>query len=197
MRQTRPTTWIPTRPWRRKVAGGIVALDINSTRTGVAFGDRDSLSPHFVSWRLPGTDDLSRACGALYDLLIVNCKVLKPRIIAIEAPIGVVDRFHSARSAEVLTALYGAALAGASNAGSTAIKGNIGEIRRHFIGHANLRADEAARRIADQCRILKWAASNHDEADAAALWSWAMATRTKGWLPNGEIIYGKVRGVLS
>lgn len=177
--------------------GGIIALDINSTRTGVAFGDADALAPQFASWKMPGGADLPRACGELQASLRALIGIVHPRIVAIEAPLQKIDREHGARPAFVLMSLYGAAAGEAHQHQKWVIDGHVGQVRSYFIGSAHFKTDEAAKRIKTHCERLGWGIANHDEGDAAALWAWTMAKVNKRWAPNGHVYFGKCTGVIS
>jgi hypothetical protein len=172
-------------------------LDINSTRTGVAFStEENSLSPHFASWRMSGGSDLPRACAEIMRSLRDQIGFVKPKIVSIEAPLGVIDRHHSARAVEVLMPLAGAAMGCGHSCGCRVIMGKVGEVRRYFIDSGNLSSDEAERRIAAKCRALNWGIDNHDEGDAAALWAWTMQKLNYRWAPNGTVMFGKRLGTI-
>jgi crossover junction endodeoxyribonuclease RuvC len=48
------------------------------------------------------------------------------------------------------------------------------QVRGHFIGVHNLKRDAAKLAVIDQCRRIGWQVVNDDEADACALWHYAV-----------------------
>lgn len=168
--------------------GGLIAMDLNGTRSGVAFGDADSPRPHCTSWDMP-TGDLPRACGGLITAIYDLSKLIKPAVVAIEAPVPIPNR--RPETSLILTSLYGAAAGAAYAVGAKVVDGHISTVRKHFVGKGNLSSDDAAQAIADRCRQLGWEIHNHDEGDAAALWCWAMSTNFPRWVPNGTPLFGR------
>jgi hypothetical protein len=148
---------------------------------------------------MPGADDLSRACSVLFDWVLNwhSIGIVRPKYVAIEAPLKVIDRFHSTRSAEVLMSLYGAGLTATYKINAIPLKGEVSAVRDYFIGTHHLNSAETEKRIAARCRQFGWEIENHDQGDAAALWAWAMARVNKRWLPNGQVIYGNCVGRFS
>lgn len=49
---------------------------------------------------------------------------------------------------------------------------NIQRVRKHFIGHGNLKSEEAKRLVKRVCRDIGWDPSNNDESDAGAVAHW-------------------------
>lgn len=49
----------------------------------------------------------------------------------------------------------------------------VQSIRRHFIGQGNLKRDAAKGATIRRCQMIGWHVANDNEADAAALWSYA------------------------
>lgn len=175
--------------------GGLVSLDINSRRVGVAIGDADSQAPRCFSWSMPGAEDLPRACASISSLLSELCKMEHPAIVVIEAPLTIINSQYGARPAFVLMSLYGAAAGAAHNGGARVVDGNISTWRKSFLGRGNLPGKEAKRLATERCAQLGWKVENHDEADAAGLWAWAMATNFRNWKPqDGTPLFAQRQG---
>lgn len=169
----------------------LLALDINSNRTGFAFGGPSDGAPRAGCWRVPGAEDLPRACGALSNSIKELAALIKPKFVVIEAPLQIQGGGSNARVALVLISLYGAAIGASHTAGAFTIDGHVGTWRKHFIGVGNLKSDEAKRATIERCRLLGWPAQNHDEADACGLWSWGMATNYRQWAPQSTPLFGR------
>jgi hypothetical protein len=54
-------------------------------------------------------------------------------------------------------------------------------IRSHFIGHANLKRDEAKRQVMVRCAQLGWQAVDNNAGDALALWSYHAGILDPEW----------------
>jgi len=176
------------------MADGGIALDINGSRVGVTIGDVDT-HPRHMSWHLYGGEDepaLTRSCGVLYASVSELCKVLRPKILAIEALLTMEGR--NPRTALILFQLTGAARAAGHNAGARVIFGHLSTVRKHFCGRGNLNSAEAEAAIAERCRLLGWTPANHDEGDSAALFSWAMATNFPRWSPKSTPLFRERAG---
>jgi Holliday junction resolvasome RuvABC endonuclease subunit len=137
-----------------------------------------------MSWTMPGAEDLPRACAAISQSLAELCKMVHPSIVAIEAPLTIINSTYGARPAFVLMSLYGAAAGAAHSAGARVVDGHIGTWRKAFLGKGNLPGKEAKRLAMERCEKLGWKVENHDEADAAGLWAWAMANNFRQWKPQ-------------
>lgn len=163
----------------------VAALDLSSVSTGVAFGSEASDRPHCLTWRMPGASDLARSCGILLESVSGLFAVSPPAIVIIEAPLYIAGR--SAHTAKTLMALFGVAMGASHAAGARIIEGNVQTVRRHFVGQS--RPDDPKRAVMDRCRQLGWTVRNDDEADAAALWAFAMATNFKKWAPRSTPLF--------
>lgn len=166
----------------------LIALDINSARTGYAFGGPADGAPRVSSWQMAGGADLPRACGTLYNSISELSKLLHPKVIVVEAPLPAGSK-GSARAALVLTALYGAACAAGRNAGAMVVPIAVSTWRKHFCGEGYPADPEAA--VARVCRIMRWEIANHDEGDACGVWSWGMAKHYRHWAPKSVPLLGK------
>lgn len=154
----------------------LLALDINSNRTGYAFGAREDAKPRSDAWKLPGGEDLPRACASLYNSISGVCGLIHPNFVAIEAPLQMmIGSAAGARPAFVLKTLYGAAIAAAHNAKARVAPVSVGTWRKYFIGAGNLKGPEAKERSIARCKQLGWKAENHDEAEACGVWAWGLS----------------------
>lgn len=167
----------------------LLSCDVNSNRTGYMFGGPSDGAPRGGVWKMPGGDDLPRACAALYNSISELSKLIHPKIVVIEAPLQMGHR--SARTALVLISLYGAACAAGNNAGARVIPANVATWRKHFVNQGF--PDNAKDAVAERCRILGWSVDNHDEADAAGIWSWGMATNFPKWSPKSTPLFSEGR----
>lgn len=167
----------------------LLALDINSNRTGYMFGGPKDGQPRGGVWRLSGGEDLPRACGGLYNAISALAGLIHPNIVAIEAPLQMSER--SAHTALVLISLFGAASAAGNNARARVIPAHIGTWRKHFIGRGNLPGAEAKAQTLARCHLLGWKAENDDEGDACGVWSWGMATHYPQWAPKSTPLFGR------
>lgn len=154
--------------------GTILALDVASTM-GLCEG-RPGETPCFDVIRLARPDDdpqdvFARAIKWAADRMYAA----KPDRLYIEAPTQslVMGGRTNARTILILYGLY-ATIAGVARAKGVMVReGKVQTIRKHFIGHGNLKGPEAKRKVAETCRMLGWAPPNNDAADAGALWHWA------------------------
>lgn len=169
----------------------LLALDINSSRTGYMFGGPQDGSPRGGVWHMPSGSDLPRSCGAIANSISALSGLIHPSIVVIEAPLQMTER--SAHTALVLTSLYGAACGAAYNAGARVIPGHVQTWRKHFIQQGNLKSAEAKERTLERCKLLGWKADNHDEGDACGLWSWGMATNYPKWSPKSTPLFSGAR----
>jgi hypothetical protein len=160
----------------------ILALDV-ATKMGAAFG-RPSSSP--VTWTV-GFDDLrehdARFSKAIRFMQEMH-KQLAPDLVAVEAAVG--GRDANAYLIGLVAVLRGAAC----NLGMRTVQYQIGSIRKHFLGRHFTKADfphlsETAAtkmikgKVLQRCRALGWQINDHDQADAASLWSYACAIESR------------------
>lgn len=170
--------------------GGLIALDVNSRRTGVAFGNPDSPSPKCLTWALPGCKDdrsADRSFAGLYNSVTELAAMVNPTIVAIEAPFNPQAREEgelqsSHHTVIPLFQLVACARAAAHNAGARVVLGHVQSWRKAFCGHGRPKDPKGA--TMERCRLLKWDVKNEDEADAAGLWYWAMGTNFPKWSPT-------------
>ena len=108
--------------------------------------------------------------------------VSTPKTVYIEAPLGAgVGWGHTnAATTNLLIGLW-ATISGVVRArGIPCHRANVRTVRAHFLGQGNLPGDRAKRECMRVCRSLGWEPNNYDEADAAAMWSWAASLHDKG-----------------
>ena len=155
----------------------LLALDLNSTRSGWAFGGPSDSVPRSGVWQLPGGGDLQRCCGGLYNSISTLCKLVHPKFVIIEAPLQMGGR--SAHTALVLMMLYGAATAAGHNAGARVEPVAVSTWRKHFIGHGNMKGDEAKDLAMQRCKMFRWPVENHDQAEALGIWDYGVSKYCK------------------
>lgn len=168
----------------------VVAMDV-ATTTGLAVG---------VPGRPPKAWSVDLGKALSHDRRFSNVLVLthglierhKPRLIAIEAPIG-------GRDASALLIGYVACIRGcAANRGVPVETYPSSSIRKHFLGRALAKRDfpslssAAATKaikqaVMDRCRLLGWDAPDADAADAAALFDFACACLGAQTTPTGGL----------
>lgn len=154
----------------------ILALDLAST-TGVAEG-RPGERPRAWTWRL-GSAGSSQAhrLAELLKLTSQHLMVSRPDQIWIEAPMApavMVDIGGSAQTAAFLFGCPAVVKAVAYLRGIYRVtEANVQDVRHHFINRRTLPKGEGKRVVIDRCRVLGWEVENDNEADAAALWSYA------------------------
>lgn len=156
--------------------GTIMALDIASSM-GLCVG-RPGEKPRFEVIRLAKKDDepldvFGRAVGWAAERFMVE----KPDRLYIEAPTQslAMGGKTNARTILILYGLYAAIGGIARRKGIMVREGKVQTIRKHFIGHGNMKGPDAKRKVAEVCRMLGWEPPNHDAADSGALWHWACA----------------------
>ena len=167
----------------------LLALDINSVRCGWAFGGPDDSFPRSDCWLLPGGADLTRSCMSLYNSISELSKLIHTTICVIEAPLNIGDR--NPRSNLVLIALYGAANAAAGNAKARVIDAHVSTWRKTFLGMGYPPKGTAKQMALDRCKLLRWPAENHDQAEACGIWCWGMSISYPHWAPKGTPLFAQ------
>lgn len=177
------------------MTGRIIALDLSSACTGIAYDGPDGARPVSSSYRLPragAAGDYGLGYAAFRAYLACRVERAKPVLIAFEAPLQVIGAHASSRRTNQATVriLFGLAAITEEVAGAFGIacaEVNIATIKKHFAGHG--RADK--RDIIARCRQLGWEPRNDNEADAMALWAYAKALREPGWSPRATPLFGR------
>lgn len=157
----------------------ILALDV-ATQCGVAVGDPGN-QPRAWSVDLgAGSSEDARFSAAL----VLTHRLLaehKPRLVAIEAPVG------GPKASSLLIGLVACIRGCCFNRRVRVETYPINSIRKHFVGRAlNLRDYPALKpaaakkamkgEVMHRCRLLGWTVGDDNAADAAALWDFACAT---------------------
>lgn len=98
----------------------------------------------------------------------------------------------SADTRDRLAGLHGIVRAAAYLRGVYTIdEARVGQVRAHFIGHANLKRDEAKRLVMQRCGQLGWQAIDNNAGDALALWSFAVAGLDPDWALQLSPLFNK------
>ena len=168
----------------------IVALDI-ATQTGVAVGSPGG-APRAWSVDLgKGSSDDARF-SAVLTLTHKLIAEYKPRLLAIEAPVG------GPKASHLLIGLVACVKGCAANRSIPVKDFPINSVRKHFLGRAPRVSDYPAKNraaavkamkadVMARCRLLGWQVDGHDEADAVALWDFACATLGAQTTPAGGL----------
>lgn len=163
----------------------VLALDIAST-TGWAC-DRPSggeipVCGHFTV-DTDGGNAEGRAATDFRRRLLELCSLHRPDHVVIEAPLpersSTGAHIHGLQTASILLGLSMVAKGVAFEVRAEEWTVDVQSVRAHFLGSRwGKKIDVMAR-----CRILKYPAQTHDEADACALWDYAKAV-----LRSGEVM---------
>ena len=171
----------------------VVGFDPSTTRFGVACGgERDSKPTSFV-WPLPGAEPhvfdrtLSVAFSSASELLLA-CKATD---VFIEAPI--IIAASSTHTMMSLIQLVGAVRAAAARAGVRSHMVATSTVRKHFIQQGNLKSAEAKRAVMDRCRLLGYAITDDNSADACAVWNYGISLVCPKWSPQGTPMFAGAR----
>jgi Holliday junction resolvasome RuvABC endonuclease subunit len=164
----------------------LIAIDASTVATGFVFGGPGDGAPRGGVWRLPGADEVvfDRTLSLAGESLQGLAQLVEAKHVAIEAPLHVIDRFHSAASASALIQLTGALRAAAHRAGCKVHLFAVSHARKHFIGTSHLNGDEAKAAVMARCKQLGWAFQDNNQADACAVWALAMACIYPKWAPQ-------------
>lgn len=160
----------------------VLALDI-ATASGAAW-DGPTGAPQFTTFRLPsnyGPDDIGPRVRAFVNWMHGLAGLVKPSIIAVEAPLVV----HSdslktnVDTVRLLITLAGIAhyVADCLSPRPRVIEKNVMSVKKHLTGSG--RADKAA--VMAACRRLGWQIKSDHEADACALWALVKAENDPGF----------------
>lgn len=124
----------------------------------------------------------------LADLIAVH----QPGVLAFESPL--VPRGNNmitnANTVRFLLGLAAITELTGHDAGLRVFEANLQSTKRHFAGTG--RADKPA--MMARCRQLGWAPKNHNEADAAALWSYAKSILEPGFAYRMTPLLGRAHG---
>jgi len=115
----------------------------------------------------------TKSCRALR-WIAERLRTFPPDEVVIEAPIPerALSGQTNAQSTMVKMMLIGTLGAAVKLKHIRVTPANIQRVRKHFIGHGNLKGDEAKRLVRSVCREIGWDCNNNDESDAGALAHW-------------------------
>jgi Holliday junction resolvasome RuvABC endonuclease subunit len=170
----------------------LLALDINTRRTGFAFGGETDGAPRVGHWKLYGCHedvDLTRSAAALYNSISDLCKLIHPRFVILEAPFNPALNEGRSNHQSVMGLFSLAAIASAAghNAGATVSRAHVQTWRKSFTGHGRPQNPKAVTQA--RCALLGWSVANEDEADAAGVWCWGMSMKYPKWAPRGTPLF--------
>lgn len=149
----------------------VLALDL-ATKTGVAVGGAGQC-PALFTENLGGANHAARFYAAMV-LAQTLIRQHRPDLVAIETP--VVAGVKGSADRILMTAGLRAAVLGVCHRHMVRwCDVNVLSVRKHFIGTAKLKRAEAKRAVVDECRRRGWPVRGDDEADAAAIWDYALA----------------------
>lgn len=165
----------------------VLGLDVASYKTGVAHGTVGE-KPFALTWTLGDADStrrerLAKLVRYLSDLL----KVVKPDLVAIEAPLNL--QAAAKRREDTALALIGGAIVAETICHMRGVRRvemcNVLKVRAHFTGQRTYSdsydpvakkkitsRENAKSATRNMCAMRGWSVSNDDEADAAALFSY-------------------------
>ena len=171
--------------------GGVLALDL-ATRAGWALWKPGEPVRHGI-WAGPQTgDDVGRFIMAFEDWLQPFLAAEQPSWVVFEAPILTAGKTTPA-TARKLMSIAAVCEVVCRRGGVMYRQANNKAVRKHFIGHGNLRSDESKRRTLEVCRAKGWAPRDHNAADALALLDYAVTVlalevpwQTGAWFEGRE-----------
>jgi Holliday junction resolvasome RuvABC endonuclease subunit len=131
----------------------------------VALGREDDDKSIQGSW--------DKACRALR-WIAERMRTFPPDEVVIEAPIPerALSGQTNAHSTMVKMMLIGVLGATVKLKHVRVTEANIQRVRKHFVGHGNLKSEEAKRLVRKVCREIGWDCNNYDESDAGAVAHW-------------------------
>ncbi|KAB0269012.1 hypothetical protein [Microvirga brassicacearum] len=135
--------------------------------------------PTFYTIKLGGDDEQgfdawTRKCKRATRWIVDRLKASHVDQIIIEAPIEAGNTGNTnANTTAIKYLLLGALLGPIGLKSSVTVRGaRVQTVRKHFIGHGNLKGPEAKRLVRNVCREIGWDPNNNDESDAAAVAHW-------------------------
>jgi hypothetical protein len=161
--------------------GGILALHLNG-KIGWTYGCTDD-KPDYGSWRLPETQDQGEVGAAFFDVLGDTCKVNRPKVIALTAPLtaGIADEVNSADRAQAVCLQIGLAFAARTYAYRRTIRiaiVNPDDVRQQMLGRPakGRELDDLACSFA---RRHGWEPKDGAAGNALMLWRYAHELRSR------------------
>ena len=161
----------------------VLAIDASTTCTGYAFGGAGNTAPLGGIWELPGSDEmvfdrtLAMASQSVSSLCRLQREMGTPiDFVVIERPIFITHGGSSAHIISHLMQLTGAIRAAAKLQQAEVRLYDVHTVRKCFLGTGNgaLKSKEAKAAVMRQCDLLGWRYADDNQADANALWFYAM-----------------------
>lgn len=151
-----------------KIEGIILALDL-ATATGWCAGVPDNPNPDFGHFVIPPTGDDVGAFGLKFaEWFKAHIERLKPELIIFEAPI--LPKQCQPMTARKLMGLAFMVEMMARHRNIRCREGRASTVKKYFAGSGRAqKADTMA-----MCRRYGWQVKTYDEADACALWAYAV-----------------------
>lgn len=167
----------------------ILAFDIASS-TGIAFGGPGDVPMTKVIDLGRARSKQARFAKAIR-MTAGFIEARRPDLVAVECPIG-------PGTSSVLSGAYACVVGQAHLMGVRVVDYQVQSIRKHFLGKALTSRDfpgltkdesraEIKRVVMNRCRALGWKVDTDDEADACALWDYAMAKAGVQTVPQGGL----------
>ena len=157
----------------------ILAIDL-ATTTGFARGRVGDPAPTFgtIKFHGSGTHDGNSVFAAALRWMTESISDNPPDMVVIESLLPPAAMLNQTSRAvrDRLAGLHGVIRGAARRRGVGEISDvGVGEVRKHFIGTRGLHRTEAKKAVIDQCHALDWQVKNDNEADACAIWSFAVS----------------------
>ena len=160
----------------------ILAIDL-ATTTGWARGSVGDATPSFGTQKFYGgisgkSQDGNAVFAASLKWITETLANNPPDMVIMESLLPPAAMLNQTSRAvrDRLAGLHGVIRAAARRRGIGEISDvGVGDVRQHFIGTRSLKRDEAKKAVIDQCLLLDWRINNDNEADACAIWSFAVS----------------------
>lgn len=171
----------------------ILAVDPSTVATGWAYGGVNDGAPRGGVWELPGGGEhnFDRTLMRAMETVMNTARLIKASRVVIECPLLLNDAEHAADTTMKLIQLTGAIRAGAKRADCDVRLESVRTVRKHFIGVGNLPRAKAKAAVMCRCDQLRWPYKDDNQADANAIWAYAMSMRYPQWAPKGTPLFAK------
>lgn len=156
----------------------VLALDIASN-LGWCRGDHADPTPRFGSVRfgVEGSSNPCRFAHAIRWAVAAFKDQPLPDVLVIEGNIAI-RAFSQDQTARILFGLAGAILGVAYECGHYAYDAHsVRDVRKIFLGAGSLSTAVAKKAAVRRCHQLGWHVTDHDQADACALWAYHIIGR--------------------
>ncbi len=152
----------------------ITALDLGVV-TGLAYEEATAARPFIESWNLHDKDGHQRYCK-LMSSLSEHLRAFKPDVVYVEAAPNLEGMRQRGTTISTLQTLYGyeaivRCVVGLR--GMTIQTVDVQRARLSFLGRKPNRG-KGKEAVFARCQSLGWHGENHNETDAACIWSWAV-----------------------